>query len=611
MCGLSGFFSFKEPIFKERKGIADFIAQCVYVGGVRGRDSTGIFTISRKDHRIAVTKAAVDGSMFIDQHSVSNHLKDVTNNIACVVHHRKASKGAIIQKNAHPFREGPITLVHNGGVFAHRQLGTGNTCDVDSQGIAVALGQVSKSAVLEELSGSYVLIWHDSRDNTINIAKNDERPLAIAAVTGENTVLFASEVGMLKWLAERNSISIKEVFYPKSNVLFSWDLNKDKDELKVTKYDRLDYEPKKASYTWPDQQGVYNNRNRNGNTQEVTFPAKKSGTAGGAHQTTPINPNISTKEQIGEKLLELGLKRGERVRFLSTDFDRYRSKSSSAGSLAGFDVGWTFETIAHGVIRKPDDKTIEGCLCDGEICTIQLTKGWPNWCTIILKDVKILEENYQENKTQREIQEDISRTKAERKSFKDENNKKEQLAEKQAEHEDTGKKVKETKLLCPPEKKATTTFGRSGSDKSICSKGCTKLCQVCANCFPDLIGEYEVESVIEQRVREANEERSRNRPSPYCVSAACSVVCGECAAAECSGDYVEPSSIASNLFYNGPNMSLIPAQEWEERTKNGCAYCSCDLNEPDDVYWTWGGDCLCMDCGEMFDEDERQTGVSK
>jgi glucosamine 6-phosphate synthetase-like amidotransferase/phosphosugar isomerase protein len=242
VCGLSGFFSFKEPTFKVRKNISDFIHQCVYIGGLRGRDSTGIFTIDRTNHEVSTIKAAVDGAMFIDNPGVSNHLTDLFKQVACVVHHRKASKGAINQANAHPFRVGPITLVHNGGVWAHRQLGKGNDCTVDSEAIAVALTQVSKTALLEELQGAYTLIWHDKRDNTINIAKNEERPLAIAAIKGESTVLFASEAGMLKWLAFRNDIELNEVFYPKSRVLFSWDLNDT--TMTPTKYERTEYKEK-------------------------------------------------------------------------------------------------------------------------------------------------------------------------------------------------------------------------------------------------------------------------------------------------------------------------------------------------------------------------------
>jgi len=56
----------------------------------------------------------------------------------------------------------------------------------------------------KSLDGAFSLVWHDTRNNTLNFARNDERPLCLAYAHG--IVYWASEELMLRWLLDRNKI---------------------------------------------------------------------------------------------------------------------------------------------------------------------------------------------------------------------------------------------------------------------------------------------------------------------------------------------------------------------------------------------------------------------
>jgi hypothetical protein len=158
---------------------------------VRGKDSVGI--ISQQYNGVQFEKSVIDPVSFLEHRRVTPLLSGAK---ALVGHNRAATRGGVSANNAHPFQHGSITLVHNGTLRSNAV--TTPYFTVDSESICYALSLADDPiTVLESLEGAYALIWFDSRDNSWNIARNDERPLVFMSNTAGDTMWLSSEAGIL------------------------------------------------------------------------------------------------------------------------------------------------------------------------------------------------------------------------------------------------------------------------------------------------------------------------------------------------------------------------------------------------------------------------------
>lgn len=150
-------------------------------------------------------------------------------------HNRAATRGAVSTKNAHPFMVRHITGVHNGTVLTGlHKLPEHRKYDVDSEAIFAAIADGwSVDDIEKELDLSFTLVWHNSLDNTINLARNEDRPLFIATSHSGTTMLLASEEWMIEQalkLTKSLSLFKKPVSLP-AHELWTFNL-KEKDFIK-------------------------------------------------------------------------------------------------------------------------------------------------------------------------------------------------------------------------------------------------------------------------------------------------------------------------------------------------------------------------------------------
>jgi hypothetical protein len=127
----------------------------------------------------------------------------------CVGHNRSATSGGVVLDAAHPFTEGPITLVHNGTV--KKEYTTEVELANDSHGICWRLSKDPVEEVIKSLDGAFALIWHDARDDSLNFVRNSQRPLHMAKAKGNDTIYFASEAEMLYWLDHRLTLKLQDI----------------------------------------------------------------------------------------------------------------------------------------------------------------------------------------------------------------------------------------------------------------------------------------------------------------------------------------------------------------------------------------------------------------
>lgn len=167
----------------------------------RGMDSTGTFAIN-KHGNLKMVKDASPAPFFINKKESNTYFNDFISDYHIVVgHNRKATMGATVSENAHPFIEGNICLVHNGTLQNHYKLANRT---VDSNAIAAHIEEHGYKSLLKNIEGAYALIWYNAAEKTLYFTRNAERPLHL--VETSDRVFLASEAKMLDWILDRNDL---------------------------------------------------------------------------------------------------------------------------------------------------------------------------------------------------------------------------------------------------------------------------------------------------------------------------------------------------------------------------------------------------------------------
>jgi hypothetical protein len=184
---------------------------------VRGGDSTGVFVVPRSNITGMIpgwAKHTFGGHEFVKSKEFVNIFENgkAADYKFCVGHNRSATIGGVSVETAHPFQEGPITLVHNGTVNESIQdtreaLGAKN----DSHAICHLLGKYSVEDVISGLDGAFALVWYDNRDDSLNFVRNDKRPFHMAKSKTDDTIYFSSEAEMLMWLNNRLTLKLMDI----------------------------------------------------------------------------------------------------------------------------------------------------------------------------------------------------------------------------------------------------------------------------------------------------------------------------------------------------------------------------------------------------------------
>lgn len=214
MCGIVGYIA-KYPKAHERSR-EKFLIEGLVMDTLRGWDSTGLIWVDNK-FDVGTMRNTQPGPQFVRN---KKFIETDTNGWAAIGHNRAATRGTVKVSNAHPFRYGPVALVHNGTLRDWRNglPHTNAKIEVDSAMIAYNLSQVEPDdvdSVFKLVDGDFVFVWTDQRDESINFVRNNGRPLHFGESRNGNLMYFMSEAGMLRSLSERQkdtSAKIDDVF---------------------------------------------------------------------------------------------------------------------------------------------------------------------------------------------------------------------------------------------------------------------------------------------------------------------------------------------------------------------------------------------------------------
>ena len=216
MCGLVGYVG---PYSIKIKDMFEFM---LLVDQVRGFHSTGVATIANGD--VSIIKKAMHSTDFLDLKPVSKLLNS-HGYTAIIGHNRAATRGSIINQNAHPFEIGDITLAHNGTLTNQMLLPDSKRFEVDSENIAHAINKEGIDATLGKLEGAFALSWYDYKHDTVSLIRNDERPLSYTYSEDGKSIYWASEPWMIYVGAARADIKIQAVQSLPVGKLLTVDMN--------------------------------------------------------------------------------------------------------------------------------------------------------------------------------------------------------------------------------------------------------------------------------------------------------------------------------------------------------------------------------------------------
>lgn len=204
MCGIVGMAG--DISFKEEKVFKDLLMLDV----IRGKHSTGIASMHKLGNELktGIVKDKLNAVDFMDLKSFSELM--AKKHYILMGHNRWATKGAIVQENAHPFEFSKVIGAHNGSLFSQYNLFEQDKYAVDSQAAFSELNQNGVASLWGKLNGAAALAWIDKEDKTINFLRNKERPLWYTTANKGRTLIWASEFWMIHVACGRQDVKLDE-----------------------------------------------------------------------------------------------------------------------------------------------------------------------------------------------------------------------------------------------------------------------------------------------------------------------------------------------------------------------------------------------------------------
>lgn len=353
MCGLVGVLTtHKMGLFGSQ---LDTFEQLLLVGMVRGFDGTGIMKITKTGCQIRKAPSHTL-ALFSSPKYNAFHVAGKDENIMGLLgHNRLATKGQHIPSHTHPFREGHISLAHNGTLTSWDDLPAPDKkkFEVDSHALCYSISQIGLQETISNCWGAMALTWYDSKKNTINLYRNSQRPLVVARHNNNQDIIYASESRMMHWIMDRTN-----------QTLNSWKFAQLPDdvhmEINLSNGDVIQKEVKRKSHIkiWPSSKENYHGYPENEFLgDDVPFhlaadepvkigPPRKSKLAlliGGAHVLADMKKKAKTieKPKVGKngrysEVKELqGYQKEDTIVFKIRDYDKLEKNDEQGFVIVG------------------------------------------------------------------------------------------------------------------------------------------------------------------------------------------------------------------------------------------------------------------------------------
>lgn len=193
MCGIAGVFGInnftkiKRAVVNgnqlytsnQKTYLKNYFSTLLHISQLRGQDSSGLFLVDNKQ-KCSFLKDTCTSSTLISTNRYNALLLSEDWDV-CIGHSRAATVGGMTYDAAHPHIYENIMLVHNGTVRNHVEKLKGCPVGVsDSSALAWKLNALDVGdahKLFASIQDFGAVVWYDFRDKSLNIAKDDSRPL--------------------------------------------------------------------------------------------------------------------------------------------------------------------------------------------------------------------------------------------------------------------------------------------------------------------------------------------------------------------------------------------------------------------------------------------------
>lgn len=193
----------------------------------RGKDSTGIFTVTRPTtgknsaFKVKTYKQLQESPVFMASKAVQNMLQE--NPFVIGGHCRFATHGKVNLSNAHPFNCGHFVGMHNGVIQPLYDKVNDKTDSrvlfENMQALGVVKGIKSGLDV-----GDMALVFINKSNGTLNYFRNDGRPLFIGIEEKKKKFFWASQKDFLEFIHKNGGVRFADIYSVSPYILHSIDM---------------------------------------------------------------------------------------------------------------------------------------------------------------------------------------------------------------------------------------------------------------------------------------------------------------------------------------------------------------------------------------------------
>ena len=180
---------------------------------VRGIDSSGLVAIPLMEADKPFVAKALGGPTNLWEYDQENFDKrGVLEKIPKMIigHNRAATMGGLTEENAHPFSFGSTCGVHNGTLLDWDDMNTDKEFKIDSQALINSIDKVGIKKTWSSFMGAATVVWYDGIKKTLNMARNEDRPMYICENTAKDVLFFASEPWIITQAAALSNVTLSK-----------------------------------------------------------------------------------------------------------------------------------------------------------------------------------------------------------------------------------------------------------------------------------------------------------------------------------------------------------------------------------------------------------------